>query len=143
MPGQSEVCSDGPAPFIREKPGGLTLSNPTEKALDARFLQDALQDEAEVRRLYGCRPGRFAVQAEQYGALQTAIRFISDGRSNPEGFIRLLEIAHTKRTRRPLELSLEARYLAYAEQYAADFPELFPEAMIKVAKERLKTLDTL
>ncbi|HRH72327.1 MAG TPA: hypothetical protein PLM62_04500 [Zoogloea sp.] len=115
----------------------------TAKDLDARFLQDALQDEAEVRQLYACRPGRFAVQAEQYGALQTAIRFIGDGKSNPEGFIRLLEIAHTKGTRRPLELSLEARYLAYAEQYAADYPELFPDATIKVAKDRLKALDVL
>ena len=35
----------------------------TAKDLDARFLQDALQDEAEVRQLYAYRPGRFAVQA--------------------------------------------------------------------------------
>ena len=121
----------------------MTVSKLTEKELDARFLQDALQDESEVRQLYGCPPGRFAVQAEQYGALQTAIRFIGNGKSNPEGFIKLLEIAYAKRSKRPLELSLEARYLAYAEKYAADHSELFPEATIKVAKERLKALDAL
>ena len=53
------------------------------------------------------------------------------------------EIAQTKRLRRPLELSLEARYLAYAEKYAADYPELFPDATIKVAKDRLKALGVL
>lgn len=55
----------------------------------------------------------------------------------------LLEIAHTNRIRLPLELSLEARYLAYAEKYAADHDELFPDATIKVAKDRLKALDAL
>lgn len=111
--------------------------------LDARFLKDVLGDEDEVRLLYGCRPGRFAVTAASQGALQTAIRFIGNGRANPEGFIRLLEIAQTKHTKRPLELSLEARFLAYAETYGEQHPDLFPSTTIKVAKDRLKVMDSM
>lgn len=103
----------------------------SERDLNDKFQKRALDNEKLARQRFKRRPGRFQRMAEQRGALQAAIDLIGDGRTNSDGFIDLMMVGAP-------ELTLEALYVEFAEQYGALHPHWFPEATVKVARAKLE-----
>lgn len=102
----------------------------SERDLNDEFQAEALKNEDTARQRFKLRPGRYQSVAAERGALQAAIDLIGDGKVNRDGFLKLMMAGAP-------ELTLEALLVKYAERYGAQFPHLFPEQTLRIARQQL------